>query len=156
MYAREVPPQTQGLQCGTKAEYHLCHCPTLQAAKGTGKSSKKQEQQNRVVFVLGESIVGTCSGCAFRRAKQRGECFGAQNVSEGRESSPSWPRTALVTQLWPSSMPGLSLLLCDWGAGGPGSGKGTQCAKIVEEYGFTHLSAGDLLRAEIKSGSEFG
>lgn len=27
-----------------------------------------------------------------------------------------------------------------------GSGKGTQCSKIVEEFGFTHLSAGDLLR----------
>ncbi|KAI8545544.1 hypothetical protein RHMOL_Rhmol07G0048000 [Rhododendron molle] len=40
--------------------------------------------------------------------------------------------------------------------GGPGSGKGTQCANIVENYGYTHLSAGDLLRAEIKSGSENG
>ncbi|XP_072968863.1 UMP-CMP kinase 3-like isoform X1 [Typha angustifolia] len=40
--------------------------------------------------------------------------------------------------------------------GGPGSGKGTQCANIVKHFGFTHLSAGDLLRAEIKSGSEFG
>ncbi|RAL46770.1 hypothetical protein DM860_005049 [Cuscuta australis] len=40
--------------------------------------------------------------------------------------------------------------------GGPGSGKGTQCAKIVEHFGYTHLSAGDLLRAEIKSGSENG
>ncbi|KAL5706746.1 UMP/CMP kinase [Ranunculus cassubicifolius] len=40
--------------------------------------------------------------------------------------------------------------------GGPGSGKGTQCANIVEHYGFTHLSAGDLLREEIKSGSENG
>ncbi|KAL9245542.1 hypothetical protein vseg_019182 [Gypsophila vaccaria] len=40
--------------------------------------------------------------------------------------------------------------------GGPGSGKGTQCANIVTNYGYTHLSAGDLLRAEIKSGSENG
>ncbi|KAK4488578.1 hypothetical protein RD792_004344 [Penstemon davidsonii] len=40
--------------------------------------------------------------------------------------------------------------------GGPGSGKGTQCANIVEKFGYTHLSAGDLLRAEIKSGSENG
>lgn len=40
--------------------------------------------------------------------------------------------------------------------GGPGSGKGTQCAKIVDTYGFTHLSAGDLLRAEINSGSKYG
>lgn len=37
--------------------------------------------------------------------------------------------------------------------GGPGSGKGTQCAKIVEKFGYIHLSAGDLLRAERKSGS---
>ncbi|KAJ0816900.1 putative phosphotransferase with a phosphate group as acceptor [Helianthus annuus] len=40
--------------------------------------------------------------------------------------------------------------------GGPGSGKGTQCANIVEHFGYTHLSAGDLLRAEISSGSENG
>eukprot|EP00899_Mesostigma_viride_P026496 jgi/Mesvir1/7030/Mv09157-RA.1 len=40
--------------------------------------------------------------------------------------------------------------------GGPGSGKGTQCANIVRAYDFVHLSAGDLLRAEIKSGSENG
>ncbi|KAL8370597.1 hypothetical protein RB595_000795 [Gaeumannomyces hyphopodioides] len=41
--------------------------------------------------------------------------------------------------------------------GGPGAGKGTQCARLVDQYGFTHLSAGDLLRAEQeRSGSEFG
>ena len=40
--------------------------------------------------------------------------------------------------------------------GGPGSGKGTQCEKLVEEYGMVHLSAGDLLRAEVRSGSEEG
>ena len=60
--------------------------------------------------------------------------------------------------------------------GGPGAGKGTQCANIVQvsahcfakipdlnvaraptqEYGFVHLSAGDLLRAERASGSKDG
>lgn len=41
--------------------------------------------------------------------------------------------------------------------GGPGAGKGTQCAKIVDEFGYVHLSAGDLLRAERSSpGSEYG
>lgn len=41
--------------------------------------------------------------------------------------------------------------------GGPGSGKGTQCAKLVNEYKFVHLSAGDLLREEKNTeGSEFG
>ncbi|KAM6220002.1 adenylate kinase isoenzyme 5 isoform 2-T2 [Rhynchocyon petersi] len=38
--------------------------------------------------------------------------------------------------------------------GGPGSGKGTQCAKLVEKYGFTHLSSGELLQKELSSGSE--
>ncbi|XP_059061823.1 adenylate kinase isoenzyme 1 isoform X2 [Achroia grisella] len=41
-----------------------------------------------------------------------------------------------------------------WVLGGPGSGKGTQCEKIIAKYGFTHLSTGDLLRAEVKSGSD--
>lgn len=40
--------------------------------------------------------------------------------------------------------------------GGPGSGKGTQCARIVAEFGFVHLSAGDLLREEMNSGSPHG
>ena len=36
--------------------------------------------------------------------------------------------------------------------GGPGSGKGTQCAKLVEEFKYKHISTGDLLREEVKSG----
>lgn len=32
--------------------------------------------------------------------------------------------------------------------GGPGAGKGTQCGKIVDMFGFCHISAGDCLRAE--------
>ncbi|EDW79280.2 uncharacterized protein Dwil_GK13248, isoform A [Drosophila willistoni] len=43
-----------------------------------------------------------------------------------------------------------------WILGGPGCGKGTQCAKIVEKYGFTHLSSGDLLREEVASDSDKG
>lgn len=38
-----------------------------------------------------------------------------------------------------------------------GAGKGTQCEKIVHSFGFTHLSAGDLLREErARPGSEVG
>jgi UMP-CMP kinase len=40
--------------------------------------------------------------------------------------------------------------------GNAGSGKGSQCAKLVEKFKFTHLSAGDLLRAEVASGSPEG
>ncbi len=37
--------------------------------------------------------------------------------------------------------------------GGPGSGKGTQCEKMIAKYGFTHLSAGDLIRAAAQDSS---
>lgn len=40
--------------------------------------------------------------------------------------------------------------------GGPGAGKGTQCTRLAQRYGFVHLSAGDLLRAERASGSANG
>ncbi|KAF0768606.1 adenylate kinase isoenzyme 1 [Aphis craccivora] len=43
-----------------------------------------------------------------------------------------------------------------WILGGPGSGKGTLCDKIVAKYGFTHISTGDLLRDEVNTGSERG
>ena len=34
--------------------------------------------------------------------------------------------------------------------GGPGSGKGTQCAKIKTEFNYNHLSTGDILRTVVK------
>ncbi|KAI0027419.1 UMP-CMP kinase [Vararia minispora EC-137] len=41
--------------------------------------------------------------------------------------------------------------------GGPGAGKGTQCARLVDSFDFCHLSAGDLLRAEQdRPGSDYG
>ena len=40
--------------------------------------------------------------------------------------------------------------------GAPGSGKGTYSDEIVKRYGMSHISTGDVLRAEIKAGSELG
>jgi UMP-CMP kinase len=65
-----------------------------------------------------------------------------ENLGVGTRSSPLWSQDEIT----------LIFVL-----GGPGSGKGTQCAKLVADYGFKHLSAGDLLREEQdRPGSEFG
>ena len=41
-------------------------------------------------------------------------------------------------------------------AGAPASGKGTQCEVIKKQFGVTHLSTGDMLRAAVAAGSEVG
>ncbi|KAF1995149.1 UMP-CMP kinase-like protein [Amniculicola lignicola CBS 123094] len=62
------------------------------------------------------------------------------------------PAATRTTPLWTPSQVTVVFVL-----GGPGAGKGTQCAKLVTDYGFKHLSAGDLLREEQdRPGSEFG
>jgi adenylate kinase family enzyme/2',3'-cyclic-nucleotide 2'-phosphodiesterase (5'-nucleotidase family) len=53
----------------------------------------------------------------------------------------------------PSAPKDLSLVFV---LGAPGSGKGTNCERIAKEFGYKHLSTGDLLRDEVKSGSELG
>ncbi len=40
--------------------------------------------------------------------------------------------------------------------GAPGAGKGTQAAKVVDEFGLVHVATGDLLRAEVAAKSELG
>ena len=65
------------------------------------------------------------------------------------------PRLSAPPKDTPTFSPGKTSVV--YVLGGPGAGKGTQCANLVHDYGFTHLSAGDLLRAEQdREGSEFG
>ena len=40
--------------------------------------------------------------------------------------------------------------------GAPGAGKGTQATKIAERYHLTHISTGDIFRANIKNGTKIG
>lgn len=40
--------------------------------------------------------------------------------------------------------------------GAPGAGKGTQAARIVDEFGLVHLSTGDILRKAVADGTPLG
>lgn len=40
--------------------------------------------------------------------------------------------------------------------GRQGAGKGTQCARLVEEFGIIHVSTGDMLRAAVAAGTPLG
>jgi len=67
-----------------------------------------------------------------------------------KEESSQWAEKkelppAVVTVSAPSK-PGQAVVV--FVLGGPGVGKGTQCARIRDTFGFVHLSAGDLLREE--------
>lgn len=50
----------------------------------------------------------------------------------------------------PTTTPNIILI------GAPGSGKGTQSAKLISKYSYRHISTGDLLRAEIAKASDLG
>ena len=40
--------------------------------------------------------------------------------------------------------------------GPPGSGKGTQSARLIDQYQFIHVSTGDILRAEVSQETPLG
>ena len=82
-----------------------------------------------------------------------GRAASSQTSSSSSSSSAAAAAAALATApaLPHAPQPRVIFVL-----GGPGAGKGTQCALLVKEFDFVHLSAGDLLREERDSGSPDG
>lgn len=77
-------------------------------------------------------------------------------VLPGRSSRPASVRASRVTHALQVSATTASAPLRVMIAGAPAAGKGTQCARIVEKYQITHISVGDLLRAEVAAGTPAG
>ena len=49
-------------------------------------------------------------------------------------------------------IPGVRLVIL----GRQGAGKGTQCVRLARHYVVPHISTGDMLRAAVKEGTDFG
>lgn len=94
---------------------------------------------------------GAASGCEARCAITTGA------ASKGDGAFAFAASSSLLSSSGPTaaalSLPKPSVLFV---LGGPGAGKGTQCERLVRDYGYVHLSAGDLLREERDSGSPDG
>ncbi len=67
----------------------------------------------------------------------------------------SWPKKVLILRIfiyYLSTTAMINLVLF----GPPGAGKGTQAEKLVAKYGFNHISTGEVIRQEIRQGTELG
>lgn len=110
-------------------------------------SSQPPRKTNQVKFWPFLVIVGLGTVGYLQLVKQRIEMTPPADKPAGELAAPAKP----VPAFSPDNVTVVFVL------GGPGAGKGTQCANLVSQYGFIHLSAGDLLRAEQdRPGSQFG
>ncbi|KAI5969503.1 URA6 [Candida margitis] len=97
--------------------------------------------KGNTLLILGALVVGSTIAATLYNKDGPKSAF-EPNGATAQTSSPEFP---------PGKIDVVFVL------GGPGAGKGTQCDILVKERGFTHLSAGDLLRAEqIRKGSKYG
>ncbi|KAF7150871.1 hypothetical protein RHSIM_Rhsim02G0218500 [Rhododendron simsii] len=77
-----------------------------------------------------------------------------QNVHASNPKSKKVGQDANLEKDTPGNLPSENTII--FVLGGPGSGNGTLCSMIASHFGFHHLSAGDLLEEEVKSGSDIG
>ncbi|CAI4216529.1 unnamed protein product [Parascedosporium putredinis] len=119
-----------------------------QLRAGVGFISIQKKNPYRVAFWPFAALIGISFGAWMLLVNKRHE----MNTRVKTSFPAPQPKTIPASPRFDDSDVTVIFVL-----GGPGAGKGTQCARLVEKYGFIHLSAGDLLRAEqTRPGSEFG
>ncbi|KAI1708435.1 adenylate kinase domain-containing protein [Ditylenchus destructor] len=96
-------------------------------------------------LIFSEAFIGYPYNAAFAVTEN------AAPLPSKQPSQPAVERKIVdLTQLNAANVPIFFIV------GEQGSGKGMQCKKIVAKYEFKHLSSGDLLRADVQSGSARG
>lgn len=122
--------------------------PPPNSEQESDSSRSKKKNPYRVAFWPFAALIGISFGAWMLLVNKRHE----MNTRVKTSFPAPQPKTIPASPRFDDSDVTVIFVL-----GGPGAGKGTQCARLVEKYGFIHLSAGDLLRAEqTRPGSEFG
>ncbi|SPO00816.1 related to UMP-CMP kinase [Cephalotrichum gorgonifer] len=146
-------PLSQQLLSSSSSFHQLSRTYRSQSRRWYSSQQQQQQQQpprnkkdpNRVAFWPFVVLIAITSGAWVLLVNKRQEMADAAKGGAPQDAAGPTPRfdDSEVTVLFV--------------LGGPGAGKGTQCARLVDRYNFAHLSAGDLLRAEqARPGSEFG
>ena len=131
--------------------FSLCLRWFVSSSSSSSSSSIKQREEGYASGISSKSSSSVVN-CEKRRG---GESSASSSYSYSTETTPTSSKissTKIVNNMTEQPKKNHVVFVL----GGPGAGKGTQCANIVRDYNFTHLSAGDLLRAHVKSGTEDG
>ncbi|CRK16378.1 hypothetical protein BN1723_010959 [Verticillium longisporum] len=129
---------------------------TVQQTSRRAYSSQPPKDKNGIKVLPFVALLGVCSISYILLVNSRNGTKPLPSDNMPLIDGPSKkPALAAPAKSTPTFSPKTTTVL--FVLGGPGAGKGTQCANLVKHHGFTHLSAGDLLRAEQdRPGSQFG
>jgi adenylate kinase len=108
-----------------------------------GVAIRRGQHTCRVVSVTKKNSSGVLRK---QQVNKMGQCFSSPELQSTKSTK------AAAGQAGAEKSGPLKVMI----AGAPAAGKGTQCARIVEQYGLVHISVGDLLRAEVAAGTPAG
>lgn len=99
------------------------------------------------------AAASSCGAAEARAAGATGHASASVSASTST-SSPSSSKAAIDVDI--DGGIGNSLPVAYVFLGAPGVGKGTYSTRVADALGAEHVSAGDLVRAEVKAGTELG